>query len=331
MNIQKIKYTLHSGKNNKMLYYIRGFVKAHLPLWLMRWRRSRLLSQAAKRDDYGYIKERVDYYNRLTAGHVNTAPGLWMEKSVETGHQPMTRQKVYYYDTMEYAHCFDPTNRWHLLGGDITFVDDVPSIVKSRPIAGDNANSVVMKMDKVRHFIFVNDRTRFRDKIDRAIFRGKVGDKEIRLKFMEMYFGNPRFDIGAIDNIRPEWKCEKISIYDHLRYKYVLALEGNDVASNLKWVMSSNSLAVMPRPTYETWFMEGTLRPNYHYVEVKADLSDLEEKMDYYTAHPDEAEAIIRHAHEYVDQFRDKRREEIISLMVLDKYFEAVQVLKVKK
>lgn len=324
MSIQKIKYTLHSGKNNKMLYYVRGFVKTHLPLWLMRWRRSRLLSQAGKRDDYDYIKKRVDYYNRLAAGHVNTAPELWMRKSVETGHQPMTRQKVYYYDTMEYARCFAPTNRWHLLGGDITFVDDVPSIVKSRPIAGDNANSVVMKMDKVRHFIFVNDRTRFRDKVDRAIFRGKVGDKDIRLKFMEMYFGNPRFDIGAIDNIRPEWKCEKISIYDHLKYKYVLALEGNDVASNLKWVMSSNSLAVMPRPTYETWFMEGTLRPNYHYVEVKADLSDLEEKMDYYTAHPDEAEAIIRHAHEYVDQFRDKRREEIISLMVLDKYFKAV-------
>ena len=71
--------------------------------------------------------------------------------------------------------------------------------------------------------------------------------------------------------------------------------------------------------------MEGTLKPGYHYVEVKDDLSDLEEKMNYYTAHPDEAEAIIRHAHEYVNQFRDKRREEIISLMVLDKYFQAVK------
>ena len=331
MNIQKIRYTLHSGKNNKMLYYIRGFVKTHLPSCLMQWRRRRLLSKAAGRDDYGYIKERVDYYNRLTAGHASTAQEQWERKSVETGRQPMTRQKVYYFDSMEYARCFSPTNRWHLLGGDITFVDDVPSIVKSRPIAGDNANSVVMKLDKVRHFIFVKDSLSFRDKIDKAIFRGKVGDKDIRLKFMEMYFGNPRFDIGAIDNIRPEWKCEKISIYDHLKYKYVLALEGNDVASNLKWVMSSNSLAVMPRPTYETWFMEGKLKPGYHYVEVKADLSDLEEKMDYYTAHPDEAEAIIRHAHEYVDQFRDKRREEIISLMVLDKYFKAVKVLTVKK
>jgi hypothetical protein len=31
---------------------------------------------------------------------------------------------------------------------------------------------------------------------------------------------------------------------------------------------------------------------------------------------------IIRHAHEYVSQFKDKRRENLISLLVLDKYFK---------
>lgn len=324
MNLQKLRYKLHSGKNNKMLYYLRGYIKTHLPWRYMQWRRRRLLAGAPRRADYADIVKRVAYYNRLAPGRCGTTPERWMEKSVETGRQPMTRQKVYYLDSMEYARCFDSHNRWHLLGGDITYVDDVPSIVKSRPIEGDNARSVLMKLDKVRHFIFVDDRLTFREKEDRAIFRGKIDSKPIRLRLMDMYWGNPRFDLGAIDNVRAEWTCGKISIYDHLRYKYILALEGNDVASNLKWVMSSNSLAVMPRPTYETWFMEGTLVPGYHYVEVRADLADLEEKMNYYTAHPDEAEAIIRHAHEYVEQFTDKKREEIISLMVLDKYFGTV-------
>ena len=59
------------------------------------------------------------------------------------------------------------------------------------------------------------------------------------------------------------------------------------MASNLKWVMSSNSVAVMPRPRYETWFMEGSLVPGYHYIEIKTDFSDLIEKMEYYNAHPD--------------------------------------------
>lgn len=77
------------------------------------------------------------------------------------------------------------------------------------------------------------------------------------------------------------------TIREHLDYKFIMAIEGNDVASNLKWVMSSNSLAVMPRPTCETWFMEGTLIPDYHYIEVKDDFSDLEEKLNYYIAHPE--------------------------------------------
>ena len=100
-----------------------------------------------------------------------------------------------------------------------------------------------------------------------------------------------------------------------------MALEGNDVASNLKWVMSSNSIAVMPRPTCETWFMEGKLIPNYHYIEIKPDFTDLEERLKHYIEHPEEAQQIIEHAHEYVAQFRNPRREKLISLLVLDKYF----------
>ena len=41
--------------------------------------------------------------------------------------------------------------------------------------------------------------------------------------------------------------------------------------------MSSNSVAVMPRPKYESWFMEGRLQPGVHYIEIKDDYSDLED------------------------------------------------------
>ena len=65
----------------------------------------------------------------------------------------------------------------------------------------------------------------------------------------------------------------------------------------------------------------GRLIPNYHYIEIKPDFSDLEERIAYYTAHPDEAIEISRHANEYVSQFFDKKREKLISLLVLQKYF----------
>ena len=67
--------------------------------------------------------------------------------------------------------------------------------------------------------------------------------------------------------------------------------------------------------------MEGTLKAGYHYVEVKEDFSDLEEKLQYYISHPDEAERIIAHAHEYVSRFFDREREELIQLLVMDRYF----------
>ena len=86
--------------------------------------------------------------------------------------------------------------------------------------------------------------------------------------------------------------------------------------------MSSNSLAVMPRPTCESWFMESRLEPGVHYVEVKDDYSDLETQMDYYSSHPREAEEMARNANRYVDQFRDLRRERYISLLVMQKYFK---------
>ena len=128
--------------------------------------------------------------------------------------------------------------------------------------------------------------------------------------------------VGRNEGYPEVWMTPKKTIREHLDYKFIMALEGNDVASNLKWVMSSNSIAVMTRPTCETWFMEGKLIPDYHYIEIKDDLSDLEEKLTYYINHPVEAEQIVKHAHEYVAQFFDAERERLISLLVMDKYFQ---------
>ncbi|MDR1535857.1 MAG: glycosyltransferase [Planctomycetota bacterium] len=210
------------------------------------------------------------------------------------------------------------------LFGDVTTVPETPAFVKSRPIAGDNRNSVLLKLDRNRHFVFIRDKKAFSEKRDRLIGRGNMIQPH-RVKFMEMYFGHPLCDLGHVSD-RDEgtdrrWRVAKSTKAEHLDFKFILALEGNDVATNLKWVMSSNSLAVTPKPLYETWFMEGTLIPGRHYVEIRRDYADLEEKMNYYLEHPGEAERIIENAHLHVGQFRDKTLESIVSLLVLEKYF----------
>ena len=106
-----------------------------------------------------------------------------------------------------------------------------------------------------------------------------------------------------------------------LKYKFIMCVEGVDVATNLKWVMSSNSIAVMPRPKIESWFMENKLIPEKHYIEIKEDYSDLESKIKYYIKNPEKCKSIIKNANDYVIQFKNKNREDLISLLVLEKYF----------
>lgn len=71
--------------------------------------------------------------------------------------------------------------------------------------------------------------------------------------------------------------------------------------------------------------MEGALKSGHHYVELRNDFSDLEEKIDYYSTHTDEALAIIKNAHDYVAPFRDSKRELLIELLVAQRYFDLCQ------
>lgn len=327
---RKIYYTFNSGKNPKYIYYIKNVIRQAWPkAWL---NLDKELAKLEQRADKDYILKRVDYYCQLKSdSHYDHE--AWQQQAVEIGRQPMTSQSVYYYDALEYARWFDQGLRWILKSGDVDYALALPSIVKSRPLHEDTRCNVLLNLEKVRHFLFVNDKKTFAEKRNVAIFRGKIGQqtgrkdhsvKMNRYEFAQRFFGHPMFDIGAIGHQFPQWESAKLTIGEHLDYKFIMSLEGNDVASNLKWVMSSNSIAVSPPLTCETWFMEGTLKPDYHYIEIKRDFSDIEQKLQYYIEHPEEAQQIINHAHEYIKQFQDPERERLISLLVLQRYLDIV-------
>lgn len=303
-------------KNSRPIYYLRAIFRELLPDFFCRIQlKSKLKNQ--KKFDIDYIQKRVNYYNKLE--NCNPTPEFLLPLK-EFKLPPKIR--AYYFDSYEYSRFFSKNLRAAFLAGDITHIPDFPTILKSRPISDNNANSVILNLDKIRHFIFVNDKKPFTGKKDMLVGRGAVTQPH-RKRFQELYFNHPLCNIGQVnmDNEGNKYLVEKMTIDEQLEYKFILSLEGNDVATNLKWVMSSNSLAVMPRPKYETWFMEGTLVPNDHYVLIKDDFSDLEERLTYYIEHPEEAIEIARNANEYVNQFRNKKREDVISLLVLDKYF----------
>jgi hypothetical protein len=263
------------------------------------------------------LDDRVNYYNKLNK---ITSVG---PSAIALNEMPIFKSpKAYNFDTYEFTRYFNKELQANFLFGDVTHVADVPTIQKSRPIGLNNQNAVLLKLDKNRHFNFIKDKRRYLEKRDLLIGRGAVTQPH-RILFMEKHFNNPFCDLGQVNKAGGDarWIKPKLSIQQHLQYKFILSLEGNDVATNLKWIMSSNSIAVMPKPTYETWFMEGRLISDYHYILIKDDYSDLDEKLTYYLERPQDALNIIENANNFVKQFVDKEQEDIISLLVLDKYF----------
>lgn len=293
-----------------------------MPHFILKARKQCFLQKYYPKYNNADLQSRLDYYNKLKEKKQipQSSPTLANHKLKNVNYS-----KVYFFDSYEFTRYFSKTLPWLFLPGDITDLQPYPTIVKSRPITENNENSVLLKLNKIRHFIFVKDKTKFEDKIPKILFRGAAHGKPNRQMFIEKWIDNPMCDIKdtAKDSINPpQWQSKPIGIKQQLKYKYIMAIEGNDVASNLKWIMSSQSIAVMPRPKYETWFMEGCLIPNYHYIEIREDFSDLIEKVNYYEQHPEQAKAIIKNANEYVKPFKDKKREKLLSILVLKRYFE---------
>jgi hypothetical protein len=73
----------------------------------------------------------------------------------------------------------------------------------------------------------------------------------------------------------------RLSLAEMLQFKGILILEGNDVATALKWALASRSVVLMPRPKFTSWAMEELLAPWVHYIPLNDDLTDVEEKIQW--------------------------------------------------
>lgn len=314
---------LQEIKREKFYFYTSNIVKALLPGAFYRMQLKRWLSKSQQYDSKTF-QERLTYY---VSDSIDTQPTKdWV--ALKYFKRPK-KGTLYFFDLVRYTKYFSRALQINYKFGDVTEEFEEPTLVKSRPIQ-HNGNSVLMKLDALRHFHFIEDKKPFAEKNDQLVWRGEI-HKENRKLLVEKFHDHPLCNIGEVSDKDwyPEiWKKEFLSIEEQLNYKFIISIEGIDVATNLKWIMSSNSLCFMPTPKYETWFMEGKLIPNHHYVHIKDDYSDLLEKRAYYLAHPEEAQTIIRNANAWVDQFRNEELEKVLSLSVLDAFFKKTHQTK---
>lgn len=304
-------------KQNKLWYYLRNYAIVFLGKRGGYQQRMATLKAEMSEEQLAALEARVAYYCKLSAPVV-----LSREKHIRDLRSPKS-PKAYYFDTYRYARYFDENNVIDFVFGDVIHTPETASLVKSRPIGDGNENSVLLKLDEPRHYIRIVGDQPFRQKKNLLIGRGAIYQQH-RFDFYDKYFGHQLCDLGSVGKKgigKSEWEKPKMGLKEHLDYKFILSLQGNDVATNLKWIMSSNSVAVMPKPTIETWFMEGTLVGGVHYIEIAADYSDLEAQLEYYIAHPEACEAIIKNAQQHTAAFWNKKTEELCHLMVLERYF----------
>lgn len=197
--------------------------------------------------------------------------------------------------------------------GDKTNTSQLILFTKARNI--QNKNSILLKLNTARHF-GVNPKKvdlDWNNKKDTPIWRGaSTGYNKERELFVEQY--HEKYNIGFSHlvqnkNIDDKYIKGKVSIEEQLKYKFIISLEGNDVASNLKWILASNSVPIMKKPTKETWAMEGLLEPFVHYLPLDDDLSNLDTILDWANNNNDTCENIAFNGKVFMSQFSNPDTE----------------------
>ena len=242
-----------------------------------------------------------------------------------------------------------PSSQFSLVATDNRARFTVPTILKSREIVDRDGKGVLLPLDWRRHWpqlgeLALNDRP-FEEKDNKLIWRGATTGRFHKDDTEDVYSSrfwaahltdlSPGIDIKfsklvnrggfeksfPLEAVRSRLGAE-MSMRELLSSKFLLCLEGNDVATGLKWMMGSFSTVIMPPPTCETWFCEGELVAWEHYVPVKSDLSDLNEIYEWCLSNPARCKEIALHGRAFAAQFIDARTEYAIIQNVVRSYLE---------
>lgn len=224
----------------------------------------------------------------------------------------------------------------------VELFEDAPTLIKSRIISKDSKNSILVKMNINHHFNILDIPMidiPFEKKRNECIWRGSTTgygfennipyrpfSREILVK---KYINHPIINVGITklvqnaknkENIYKKYMKSNLSIEEMLKYKYIISIEGNDVATNLKWIMYSNSIVFMPKPFIESWIMESHLIPYYHYIPIKNDFSDIEDQIKWCNDNPNKCKEISLNAKKYISMFLDEKNESILMSKILEYY-----------
>lgn len=92
----------------------------------------------------------------------------------------------------------------------------------------------------------------------------------------------------------------KISLPDHLKYKYLISIDGSTCAwKRVPWIMLSNSVLIKQETSKIEWFYPA-LKPYINYVPVNERLTDIFTQLNWMKTHDQEIEQISLNAHNFI-------------------------------
>eukprot|EP00667_Euglena_gracilis_P011625 EG_transcript_11878 len=238
--------------------------------------------------------------------------------------------------------------------GDSTEPPEVPVLGKARVIGARGV--ALLALNRRRHFpkevamlLQHGDPVPYEEKRPVALWRGVTtgtgdwdpeGDpgnpQPVRRQLLERWASNTKSaDVGLtgivqqVVQYQPHYERflkPSLSIRQQLGYRYLVSVEGNDVASGLKWMLASNSTVLMPPPTKETWALESCLRPWVHYVPLRSDVADLAQKVAECEADRPRCAAIAGRATDFVRKFVNPADFIATDSRTLRQYMDTVEI-----
>lgn len=115
-----------------------------------------------------------------------------------------------------------------------------------------------------------------------------------------------------------------LTIREQQSYKYIVVMEGNDIASCMPWCLNSGSVILMPPPQTEKWVLEGLLKPWVHYVPLDESKLDLCEKVEWCKKNDSKCFNIVKNAIKHASMFLDEVNELKIHNALIAHYKEYV-------
>ncbi|MFV0505425.1 MAG: hypothetical protein ACK5L5_01755, partial [Bacteroidales bacterium] len=204
-----------SSKQAKVLYVISNLAKGFAPKFFYA-DASDYIAKHLSLFDKNYIDERVNYYCKLDK-EVELSDNCTYDKQFR-----YAKPSAYFLDLKPLLRFFKTTALFDYVFGDVIHIPETPSIVKSRPIADNNQNSVILNLDKRRHFVFINDPIAYQNKKDVLVWRGYISkNQKLRRTFLDKHFRTPICNAGHINNFEDNrHKVPPLSMNKHLQNKF---------------------------------------------------------------------------------------------------------------